>query len=136
VNVSKDETNVIDALHDTNIVIDILAKHSPAIKWFASVSNLQLGVVPITWFETVRGARNKYEFNQIAGFLKQYDIEHPTENDNNWAMAQYSHFYLSHGVEWEDCMIAAVAACLAIPFYTRNTRHFAMLPNLDLRQPY
>lgn len=117
-------------------VIDILAKHSPAISWFLNAGNQQLGIIPITWLETIRGARNKYELNQIIEFLKQFDLEYPTIVDNNWAMSQYSQFYLSHGIDWEDCMIASVAVRLSLPLYTRNTKHFSILPNLDLRQPY
>jgi predicted nucleic acid-binding protein len=127
---------VIDAIIDTNIAVDILLKYQPAVNWFMSLSNQQLAITPTTWFETVRGARNKFELARIVEFLRQFNVEHPTITDNNWAMLQYSQLYLSHGVDWEDCMIASVAVRLAVPLYTRNTKHFTLLPDLDLRQPY
>ena len=77
-----------------------------------------------------------FERDRALSLIRQFHIEHPTITDNYWAMFQYSQFYLSHGVDWEDCMIASVAIRLSIPLYTRNTKHFAILPNLDLRQPY
>ena len=134
--VEKDVRSVTDALIDTNIIVDILSNHSPAVKWFTGVKNQRLVISPVTWLETVRGARNKYELKVIVEFLKQFDVEHPTPDDNDWTMAQYSQFYLSHGIDWEDCMIASTAVRLSIPLYTRNTKHFSILPNLDLRQPY
>jgi predicted nucleic acid-binding protein len=127
---------VTDAVIDTNIAVDLLSNHSLALKWFNNLTNQQLAITPITWFETVRGARNKFELTRIIEFLKQFDLEHPSIADNDWAMYQYSQFYLSQGIDWEDCMIASVAIRLSIPLYTRNTKHFGILPNLDLRQPY
>ncbi len=125
-----------DALIDTNIIVDILSNHAPAIMRFTGIKNQHLAISPITWLETVRGARNKYELKLIVEFLKPFDIEHPTPADNDWAMAQYSRLYLSHGIHWEDCMIASVPIRLSMPLYTRNIKHLAILPNLDLRQPY
>jgi len=106
---------VTDALLDTNIIVDILSNHLPAQSWFKGIKNQHLAVSPITWLETVRGARNKYELRLIVEFLKQFDVEHPIPTDNNWTMTQYSQFYLSHGIDWEDCMIASVAVRLSIP---------------------
>jgi predicted nucleic acid-binding protein len=126
----------IDAIIDTNIIIDLLNNIPQAVSWHQSQSNHILAVTPVNWFETLEGANNAFERSRALRFLKRFHIEHPTNKDNNWAMLQYSRFYLSHGIDWEDCMIASVAIRLSIPLYTRNTKHFGILPNLNLQQPY
>jgi predicted nucleic acid-binding protein len=35
-----------------------------------------------------------------------------------------------------DCLIAATAARLRVPFYTFNVRHFGPIAGVDARQPY
>lgn len=69
-------------------------------------------------------------------FLRRFHLEHPTPDDNNWAMLQFGRFYLSHGVEMTDVMIASVAVRLSVPLYTLNIRHYAPLPDLDEQKPY
>ncbi|MCA0455775.1 MAG: PIN domain-containing protein [Chloroflexi bacterium] len=125
-----------DALIDTNVIIDLLNNIPQAVNWHQQQANLILAITPVIWFETLEGANNNFERSQALKLLRRFQMEHPTISNNNWAMAQYSQFYLSHGVDWEDCMIASVTVRLAIPLYTRNSRHFTVLPALDLRQPY
>jgi predicted nucleic acid-binding protein len=63
-------------------------------------------------------------------------MEHPTPDDNHWAMLQFSRYYLSHNIEMQDIMIASVAARLAVPLYTLNIKHYAPLPGVDEQRPY
>ena len=86
--------------------------------------------------ETVEGARNNAERARIVRFLRQFYMEHPTSDDNNWAMLQFSRFYLSHKIDMQDIMIASVAVHLAVPLYTLNIKHYAPLPDVDERHPY
>jgi predicted nucleic acid-binding protein len=127
---------VTDAILDTSIIIDLTTQKSLAVAWFNRVSNQRLAITPVVWLEVVEGARNLSERAQIMRFLRQFPIEHPIPDDNDWTMLQYSRFKLSHGIEWEDIMIASVAVRLAVPLYTLNLKDFAPLPNLDERQPY
>ena len=126
----------IDAIIDTNIIIDLLNNFPQAVGWHQSQSSYLLAITPVIWFETLEGANNNLERTRALRLLRRFHIEHPSIADNDWAMYQYSQFYLSQGIDWEDCMIASVAIRLSIPLYTRNTKHFGILPNLDLRQPY
>lgn len=86
--------------------------------------------------ETVQGARNKTQRAQAIRFLRRFRIEHPTEDDNRWAMRQLARFHLSHGIQLEDAQIASVAARLGVPLYTMNLKHFAPLPGVDAEKPY
>ena len=133
---AKDDKNVISGLLDTNIIIDLLNQKSAAINWSGSVQLQKFAITPIVWMETVEGARDRIERAQIIRFLRQFRIEHSTPQDNNWAMQQFGQFYLSHGVEMTDVMIASVAVRLSVPLYTLNIRHYAPLPDVDERKPY
>jgi predicted nucleic acid-binding protein len=121
---------------DTNIVIDLFRKNANAVAWYASVQNLKWSITPIVWMEAAQGALNKRELAVIIAFLMQYTIEHPTVNDNYWAMTQITQFALSHGLQLPDAMIASVAVGLGIPLYTRNLKHFSFLPGLQVIRPY
>jgi predicted nucleic acid-binding protein len=127
---------VTDAIVDTNIVIALLRADSRAEIWYQAQGKQRLSITPIVWMETVQGARDQIERAQIMRFLRRFRLEHPTPDDNNWAMLQFGRFYLSHGVEMTDVMIASVAVRLSVPLYTLNIRHYAPLPDLDEQKPY
>jgi predicted nucleic acid-binding protein len=82
------------------------------------------------------GRRHREKRAQAIRFLRQFRVEHPTEDDNRWAMRQTARFHLSHGIQLQDAMIASVAARLAVPLYTTNLKHFQALPSVDAQKPY
>lgn len=43
--------------------------------------------------ETIQGATDKVKRAQAIRLLRQFHIEHPTEDDNRWAMRQLARFY-------------------------------------------
>ena len=127
---------VTDAILDTSILIDLLRAFPPATEWFASLGRQRLAITPVVWMETVQGATDRVKRAQAIRLLRQFRIEHPTEDANRWAMRHLASFYLSHGVQLQDAMIASVAASLAVPLYTTNLKHFQPLPSVDAKKPY
>ena len=127
---------VVDAILDTSVLVDLLRGFQPARVWFAGLGRLRAAITPVVWMETVEGATNRVKRAQTIRFLRPFRLEHPTEDDNRWAMRQLARFHLSHGVQLQDLMIASVAARLAIPLYTTNLKHFLALPSVDARKPY
>jgi predicted nucleic acid-binding protein len=127
---------MIDGVLDTSIVIDLLRQFQPAMQWASLVSKQNMVITPIVWMETVEGARNNVERSQILRFLRQFPIEHPIRDDNNWSMLQFAQFHLGHGVDLTDVIIAPVAVRLAVPLYTLNIKHYVPLPGVDERKPY
>jgi predicted nucleic acid-binding protein len=125
----------VDALVDTNIIVDLLQNRSDALRWYTD-TQLYLAIMPIVWFETYEGVENKAVSFRTLRFLRQFHMEHSTVDDDLWAMKQYEAFYLSHGVEWSDCLIASVALRLNVPVFTGNLRHFNMLPGVTTLKPY
>jgi predicted nucleic acid-binding protein len=45
-------------------------------------------------------------------------------------------FYLSHGLLIPDALIAATALDYGVTLYTKNVRHFLMIPGLTVVRPY
>jgi len=45
-------------------------------------------------------------------------------------------FFLSHGLLIPDALIAATALDHGLILYTKNTRHFDMLPGIKTIRPY
>jgi predicted nucleic acid-binding protein len=127
---------VISGILDTDILIDLFHNLPPAVNWLATAHLTELAITPIAWMELVRGARTKQERQKILHFLLQFRIEHPLPDDNNWAMRQFALYFLSHGIGYEDVMIASVAVRLHVPLYTRNVKHFRALPHLLYQSPY
>jgi predicted nucleic acid-binding protein len=127
---------VIDAILDTSILIDLLRAFPSATDWFVSLGRQRLAITPVVWMETIQGATDGVKRAQAIRFLRQFHIEHPTEDDNRWAMRQTASFHLSHGIQLQDAMIASVAARLAVPLYTTNLKHFQPLPSVDAKKPY
>jgi len=127
---------VTDAILDTSILIDLLRAFQPATSWFAGLGRQRLAITPVVWMETVQGATDRVKRAQAIRFLRQFRIEHPTEDDNRWAMRQLASFHLSHGIQLQDAMIASVAVHLAVPLYTANLKHFQPLPSVDAIKPY
>lgn len=127
---------VIDAILDTSVLIDLLRAFPPATEWFASLGRQRAAITPVVWMETIQGASNREKRAQAIRFLRQFRIEHPTEDDNRWAMRQLAHFHLSHGIQLQDAMIASVAARIAVPLYTTNLKHFQPLPSVAAKKPY
>ena len=126
----------IDAVVDTSIFVDYLRQYPQAQQWFLAHTHQRLAITPVVWMEIVQGARNTIERAQFIRFLRQYDIEHPTADDNRWAMRHLAQFHLSHGIEMADVMIASVTVRLHVPLYTLNQKHYQALPGLDVRRPY
>ena len=126
---------VTDAILDTSILIDLLRAFLPATSWFAGLGDNRW---PLRrWLDRdCPGRDGSGEARSGDSLPAPVSIEHPTEDDNRWAMRRLASFHLSHGVQLQDAMIASVAVHLAVPLYTANLKHFRPLPSVDANKPY
>lgn len=127
---------MLPAILDTSVLVDLLRGFQPAKEWFESLNRQRVAITPVVWMEIVQGAANRERRAKAIRFLRQFRIEHSTEDDNRWAMRQLARFHLSHNIELQDTMIASVPARLAVPLYATNLKHFEPLPAVDARNPY
>ena len=71
---------------DTSVLVDLLRGFQPARVWFAGLGRLRMAITPVVWMETVSGATDRVKRAQTIRFLRPFRLEHPTEDDNRWAM--------------------------------------------------
>lgn len=124
------------ALVDTSVIVDFLRNFAPAIEWRNRLGESLLGATPMVWMEMSKGAENRLDQHKALLVLRQFERVYLTAEDQDWALEQYIIFRLSHGVGIVDCLIAAPAHRLQIPFYIHNLKHFVPLLGVLVQKPY
>lgn len=126
----------MDGILDTNILIDILRRHPPAVTWMNQQSTLRLGVPSIVRMELIYGSQNKIEQARSVGLTNIFEIVYPNEPDAHWAMLEFERFHLSHKIEIIDCFVAAMGVRLGVPVFTRNRKDFMLFSSVQVHAPY
>ena len=123
---------------DTDIIIDFSRDISAAVD---TIDHLQgsgetLAVSVVTAMELIIGCRTKKEMRQIESFLKQFQTIHLCHVISERALQLIRAFYHSHSLLIPDALIAASAVLTNSMLYTKNVRHFRMIPGLRVQRPY
>ncbi len=124
------------AVIDSNIIVDVIRKYSPAIDWLQEQNQAIYGITPIVWMEVIEGGPNKIKRLRAAKVMAEFEMLYLTEADLEWAMEAQMQNELSHGVGMMDCLIASVSSRLQIPLYTHNLKHFTPLLGELGQKPY
>ena len=122
-------------LLDTDILIDIQRGHSPAIAWFATLSELP-SVPGFVVMELVQDAQNKQQVRQALQLVAPLPIVWVTETNCTRALSDFTAYYLSHKVGLIDALIAACAIGRSATLCTFNVKHYRVIPGLRMEQPY
>jgi len=122
-------------LLDSDILIDIQRGYSPAINWFANLTELPC-IPGIVVMEMVQDAQNAQQVKKALKLVKPLPIVWPTEKDCNRALSDFTTYHLSHGVGLIDSLIAACTIGLSATLCTFNVKHYRIIPNLMIEQPY
>ncbi len=126
---------MITGFADTNVLIELYRNVAGAKAWFASQSDLAISTV--SWLEFIEGARGKKGQVRCMEIIAQFEIVFLTDADQQWAMEQLLRYRLSHGVNFQDCLIASVCHRLQVPVYTQNVKDFlVVLPAQLVIKPY
>jgi predicted nucleic acid-binding protein len=100
-------------LMDTDVAIDILRGHAPALAWLQALGSAPLGLPGLVVMELLQGCQNKAEQQRVEQFCKPYVLRWPSESDcqralhdfaahrlsSNIRSARRSHRPYSHGIE-------------------------------------
>ena len=124
-------------LIDSNIIID-LTRQLPAARAFIQPF-LLIGPPDtsiICTMEVIQGCLNLQELNRVNSFITLFHAHPVSPSISVSAQSLLAQFTLSHGLEIPDALIAATALELRLPHYTLNTKHFAMIPGLQVIRPY
>ncbi|RKU19658.1 VapC toxin family PIN domain ribonuclease [Candidatus Poribacteria bacterium] len=129
-------TNNADRIIDTDILIDASKENQDSINFLTIQQEAGIQISIISAIELVVGCRNKTELSQTQKFLQSCTILPITVAASEVAYQLIETFALSHGLLMGDALIAATVLELDATLYTKNTRHFQMIPRLAIIRPY
>jgi predicted nucleic acid-binding protein len=86
--------------------------------------------------ELVVGCRDARELARVQEFLQYVALLPVSIAASQQAYHLVETFYLSHGLLIPDALIAATTLKHGGALYTRNVRHFRMIPGLNVTRPY
>lgn len=126
-----------DGLIDTNILIDAI-RGVPAGLSFVAGQKQAYGVKisVISTMELIVGCRDKGELAKTQQLVAAMTILPVTPRSSRLACSLMESYWLSHGLDIPDALIAATALNRRLTLYTRNVRHFQMIPRLRVISPY
>jgi predicted nucleic acid-binding protein len=122
-------------LLDTDIMVDYLRGHPPARIWFASYAQ-PIALPGLVAMELLQGCRNLVEQRRLERELQRFTLYWPTAADCQRAFHDFSAFYLSHGIQLLDTLIADTAVGVNEPLATFNIKHYGVISALTTVQPY
>jgi predicted nucleic acid-binding protein len=123
-------------LLDSDIVIDILRRHPPAVAWLAGMGTTPLGLPGIAAMELIRGCRNAVDQQRLEKLLTRFTLHWPTQADCQRAYLDFAAFWLNHRLGLLDSLIGHTAVGLGEELATFNVKHYAVISGLTTVQPY
>lgn len=125
------------ALIDTDVLIDAAPGYREGSAFLGEqhqAFRIQISVVSA--MELAVGSRNSTELSETKRFLEPVRIIPVDTEVSNLAYKLIETFTLSHGLAIPDALIAATAIRNGLTLLTKNTRHFQMIPDLQIIRPY
>ena len=123
-------------LLDSDIMVDVLRGHPPAVNWLASLGETPIGLPGLVAMELLQGCRNQTEQRRIEIQIKRFALHWPTEPDFNGALRDFAAFRLSHNLGMLDALIGHTALGRDEPLATFNVKHYSVINGLRTVQPY
>jgi len=123
-------------LIDTDVAVDVLRNHPPAIAWLQGLGAAPLGLPGLVAMELLQGCQSKSEQQRVEQFYRPYALYWPTHADCDRAIQDFAAFRLSHNLGLLDALIAHTAVGLNEPIATFNVKHYGVINRLNAIQPY
>lgn len=122
-------------LLDSDILIDILRGHEPAVLWFGALAELP-AVPGYVVMELIQDADNKERVDKALQLVAPLRVVWPTSQDCEKALSIFTTYHLSHGLGLLDALIGSTSVGLGAPLCTFNARHYRVVQQVELVQPY
>jgi len=123
-------------LLDTDVMVDILRQHTPAVNWLASLGDAPVGLPGLVAMELLQGCRNQGEQQRVERLLRQFVLYWPDRDDCVRALDDFATYHLSHNLGLLDALIAETAVGVDQEFATFNTKHYSVISGLRVIEPY
>jgi predicted nucleic acid-binding protein len=122
---------------DTDILIDALRRFYAGLEFVEDAERRgDLRISITTEMELIIGCRNRRELRRLERFLRRWTILGMTQHIAASAVTLLRQYRLSPGLRMMDALIAATALAHGDTLYTKNVRHFRMIPGLGVVRPY
>jgi len=122
---------------DTDVLIDVARKSPRALDfWRRAEAKGSMACSVISVFEILAGCRNAREQRMTLRNLATVDVVQVANGDSAQALQWYQSFHLTQGIGFLDCFIAVAAFRLGCAVQTLNTKHFRVIPGLQVKRPY
>jgi len=124
-------------LLDSDVLIDLLRKYSPAVRWFDALpEDEELMVSGYVVMEVIQGCQNKAEQERVQHEIGAYGVVWLSPKDCDSALEVFAAYRLSHNAGLLDVLIGQTAVALGVPLLTFNQRHYSFIPGIQTAQPY
>jgi predicted nucleic acid-binding protein len=114
-------------LLDTDVMIDLMRGHEPAISWLDSLGAEAVGIPGLVAMELIQGCRDRAEQQQVERALRAHALYWPTERDCIRALDSFVEYHLSHGIGVLDALVAETAVGLGLQLATFSERHYRVI---------
>ena len=122
-------------LLDTDVLIDIQRGYKPAIAWFSSLTDVP-NVPGFVVMELVQDSQNTQLLCKALRLVAPLPVVWATEADCARALSNFTTYHLSDSLGLLDALIAACAVGRGLTLCTFNVKHYRVVPNLMMAQPY
>jgi predicted nucleic acid-binding protein len=85
-------------LIDTDVMVDIIRRHAPAVAWLDQLEAGVIGIPGLVAMELLQGCRNREEQQRLEGFLHSYQRYWPSRSDCDRAFDDFATYHLSHNL--------------------------------------
>ena len=123
-------------LLDSDVMVEVLRLHPPALTWLAGLGGASVGLPGLVAMELLQGCRNLHEQRNLDSRIRQFVLHWPSKHDCQRALADFATFRLSHGLGLLDALIAHTAVGAGEPLATFNVKHFSVVASLTVVAPY
>jgi predicted nucleic acid-binding protein len=115
-------------LLDTDVMVDILRGHPPAVTWLAGSGHIPLALPGLVAMELLQGCRNLAEQQRLERDLLRFTLHWPTQADCQEAFRDFAAYRLSHNLGLIDALIGHTALGMGEELATFNVKHFPSSP--------
>jgi hypothetical protein len=123
-------------LLDTDVMVDILRGHPPAVAWLSRMGTAPIGLPGLVAMELLQGCQNLVQLQQLEKQIQRFSLHWPTLADCQRAYQDFAVYRLSHNLGMLDALIGATAVGLHEPLATFNLKHYGVVAGLQTIQPY
>jgi hypothetical protein len=95
-------------LVDTDVLVDILRGHTPAVEWFSGLTELP-SVPGLVVMELIQDSETKDRMDRALKLVAPLSVVWPSRADCHRALTNFRESHLAHSLGLLDALIAACA---------------------------